>query len=493
VKTLATILEKVQTQTVAGPMETAIDAVCYDSRQAAVGALFCALPGEHVDGNDFISSALANGVSAVLSEHPVPADCSFPWVQVRNARAAMAEAAANLYDHPSKDLPVVGVTGTNGKTTTAFLLHHLIQSSWRRCGLIGTVQYQVADEVLTASRTTPESADLQALLAEMRDEDCRAAVMEVSSIGLDQRRVDAMRFAAGIFTNLSRDHLDYHRSMDDYFAAKRLLFEKIDGQQGGGAMVINRDDRWGEKLARADFPNSKVITFGQGVHCDFQFGAVRSDFNGTRFQLSMQGRRLLVKLPLIGHFNVYNALAALGAAYALDLNLRESIRHLESAPQVPGRLESVGAGRQINYRVYVDYAHTPDALENALKTLRDLRPNRIITVFGCGGDRDRAKRPEMGAVVDKLSDAAILTSDNPRTEDPSRIIADTKAGMASGRVLVMEDRREAIREAINHARARDIVLIAGKGHEAYQEINGIRHEFSDRGEARNAIAARAEA
>jgi UDP-N-acetylmuramoyl-L-alanyl-D-glutamate--2,6-diaminopimelate ligase len=389
-------------------------------------------------------------------------------------------------------MPVIGVTGTNGKTTTAYLLHYLIQSSWRRCGMVGTVEYRIGDEVRPAPHTTPESAELQELLAEMRDSDCRAAVMEVSSHGLVQHRVDAVRFAAGIFTNLTQDHLDYHKTMDAYFAAKRMLFEKIDRQRGGGALIVNSDDRFGAKLAKTEFPNSKMTTFGQGAHCDFQAGMIRSDFHGTQFQLSVKGRKLLVKLPLIGHFNVYNAVGALAAAQAIDLNLRESLHHLESAPQVPGRLESVGAGRQINYRVYVDYAHTPDALENALKTLRDLRPKRIITVFGCGGDRDRAKRPQMGAVVDRLSDVAILTSDNPRTEDPGQIIADTKAGIASGRVLVIEDRREAIAEAIKHAGPREIVLIAGKGHEDYQEIDGVRHHFDDREEARNCIAAKAE-
>ncbi len=492
---LSEVISQIPVKSVSGALDTELDAVCYDSRKAGPGALFCALPGEKVDGNDYVEAALARGASAVLSQKPGPAETPVPWVLVSDARAAMARAAANLHGHPSRAFPVVGITGTNGKSTTAFLLHYLMAASWYRAGLIGTVHYQIGEETRDAPHTTPESADLQALLAEMREAECRGAVMEVSSHGLAQRRVAEVRFAAGIFTNLSQDHLDFHRTFDAYFAAKRMLFEQISTQGESGkdapAVIINRDDRYGERLAKESFPYTRMITYGMGALCDFKANNIRMDFNGTQFTLSMQGRQLLVKVPLIGRFNVYNVLAVLAAAHAVGLNFREAVKHLETAPQVPGRLESA-SDRQINYRVYVDYAHTPDALENALKTLRELKPRRLITVFGCGGDRDRGKRPLMGGVAERLSDLAIVTSDNPRTEDPEEIIQQTVAGMGAGRAKVIADRREALAQAIRLAGERDIVLIAGKGHESYQEIDGVRHPFDDRKVARQYIAAKAE-
>lgn len=492
---LADAIAHLAVKSVSGPLETEITGICHDSRRAGPGQLFCAVPGEKVDGNAFVPAALERGAAAILSQQPVPATGAVPWVQVADARAAMARVAARLHGHPSEAFPVVGVTGTNGKTTTAFLIHHLMESSWRRAGLIGTVRYQVGDTVRDAPHTTPESTDLQALLAEMRAADCRGAVMEVSSHGLVQHRTDAIRFAAGVFTNLSQDHLDFHGTMEAYFRAKHLLFDQIEAQGASGAeapaIIVNRDDRYGERLAKEDFSHARRYTYGMGAQCDFRAANPKMDFNGMTFQLAMEGRQMLVRLPLIGRFNIYNALAALAAAHALDLNFREAVRHLESAPQVPGRLESVG-DRQIHFRVYVDYAHTPDALENALKTVRDLRPRRLIAVFGCGGDRDRTKRPLMGAAAERLSDLAILTSDNPRTEDPESILAQVRTGFSGNRVLVNPDRRAAIADAIRLAGERDIVVIAGKGHETYQEIGGIRHPFDDRLVARQCIAAKME-
>lgn len=492
---LADAIAHLSVKSVAGSLQTDVSGVCHDSRRAGPGTIFCALPGEKVDGNDFVRSALEKGAAAIVSQRPYPAESPVPWLLVNDARAAMARIAANLHGDPSTAFPVVGVTGTNGKTTTAFLIHHLMESSWRRAGLIGTVRYQVGDLVREAPHTTPESSDLQALLAEMRDADCRGAVMEVSSHGLVQRRTDAIRFAAGVFTNLSQDHLDYHKTMEAYFQAKRLLFQQI-GEQGGSgreapALIVNRDDRYGERLAKESFPHTRQFTYGMGALCDFRASNPKMDFNGMTFQLAMEGRQMLVRLPLIGRFNVYNALAALTTAHAIGLNFREAVKHLETAPQVPGRLEAVG-DRQTNFRVYVDYAHTPDALENALKTVRDLQPRRLIVVFGCGGDRDRTKRPLMGAAAERLSDLAVLTSDNPRTEDPEAILAEVKAGFSGARVKTIADRREAIAAAIRVAGERDIVVIAGKGHEPYQEINGVRYDFDDRLVARQCIAAKME-
>lgn len=492
---LSEVISQIRVKSVSGSLDTEVTGVCHDSRKAEGGKLFCALPGEKVDGNDFVEAAVRTGASAILSQKPCLESCPVPWVLVSNARAAMAGAAANYFHDPSREMPVVGITGTNGKSTTAFLLHHLMASSWYRAGLVGTLHYQIGDEIREAPHTTPESSDLQGLLAEMVKAECRGVAMEVSSHGLVQRRVAGVRFAAGIFTNLSQDHLDFHRTMDAYFAAKRMLFEQISAQAETGketpTLIINRDDRYGERLTKESFPNTRKITFGLGALCDFKAGNVRTDFNGTQFTLSMQGRQMLVKVPLIGRFNVYNVLAVLAAAHAVGLNFREAVRNLESAPQVPGRLESA-SDRQINYRVYVDYAHTPDALENALKTLKELKPRRLITVFGCGGDRDRGKRPLMGGVADRLSDLAIVTSDNPRTEDPDEIIRQIVSGMRGERAKVIADRRAAIGQAISLAGERDIVLIAGKGHETYQEIDGVRHPFDDVKVARQFIAAKAE-
>ncbi|MCF6314277.1 MAG: UDP-N-acetylmuramoyl-L-alanyl-D-glutamate--2,6-diaminopimelate ligase [Verrucomicrobiales bacterium] len=494
---LKELIEDLFVKSTSGTLAVDIEQIAYDSRQVTAGSLFVALRGEDVDGHQFIDQAVASGAVAVMAEDPPPPDAKVPWVQVKNSRVAMALAADVLFGAPSADLAVVGITGTNGKTTTAYLLHHLMKSVWHRSGLIGTTGVETGVQWLSASHTTPESVEIQSLLSQMRDEQCRGAVMEVSSHGLAQHRVDGVRYAVGVFTNLSQDHLDYHGNMESYFLAKKRLFDLMSTQRRSGldgdqpVMVVNGDDSFGRRLVDIGFPKLEVLTYGMGASCDFRASNVRSTLDGTVFQLEMKGRSMLVRTPLIGRFNVYNTLAALAAAQGLNLNLREAVANLANAPQIPGRLESV-SGRQTNFRVYVDYAHTPDAIEKALTTLRELKPERIITVFGCGGDRDRDKRPLMGRAVEQLSDVAIVTSDNPRTESAEDIIAQVVAGMGQRRYQVIEDRRKAIRAAIDMAGARDIVLIAGKGHEDYQEINGVRHDFDDRKMARNYIAATVE-
>lgn len=479
-----------------GSLAVDIEKIAYDSRKVSAGSLFVALRGEDVDGHQFIAQAVAAGAVAVMAELPPPPDAVVPWVQVKNSREAMALAADVLFGAPSADLAVVGITGTNGKTTTAYLMHHLMKSVWHRCGLMGTTGVETGVQWLSASHTTPESVEIQSLLSQMRDEQCRGAVMEVSSHGLAQHRVDGVRYSVGVFTNLSQDHLDYHGNMESYFLAKKRLFDLMSTQISDLAgdqpvMVVNGDDSFGKRLVDRGFFKLEVLTYGMGAACDFRASNVRSTLDGTVFQLELKGRSMLVRTPLIGRFNVYNTLAALAAAQGLNLNLREAVANLANAPQIPGRLESV-SGRQTNFRVYVDYAHTPDAIEKALTTLRELKPERIITVFGCGGDRDRDKRPLMGRAVEQLSDVAIVTSDNPRSESAEGIIEQVVGGMEQRRYQVIEDRRKAIRAAIDMAGARDIVLIAGKGHEDYQEINGVRHDFDDRKMARNYIAATVE-
>lgn len=490
---LESIIDSITVKSVTGPLSPEISSICYDSRQVEEGSLFFALPGENVDGNDFVDQALANGAAAVLSEKSYPAKGDATWLEVEDAREAMGLVAANFRQNPSLEMPVVGVTGTNGKTTTSILIHHLMESAWRRAGMIGTIHYVIGDRTEPAPHTTPESPELQRLLREMRDEDCRGAVMEVSSHGLIQHRSTGVHFDVGIFTNLSQDHLDFHGTMEKYFLAKKLLFDRMaEDPKKKGVAVVNRDDRYGERLIKVPPAGIEVIGFGRSANADFRVTDIRYDFDGTEFKLFARGRQFLVRTPLIGGFNVYNAVAALATAKGIGLNLREAVRNLEDCPQVPGRLESV-AGRKINYRVFVDYAHTPDALTNAIAALRELKPSRLITVFGCGGDRDRTKRAPMAEAAEAGSDLAILTSDNPRTESPEQIIADAADGFRGHTPHEMiVDRREAIRRAIDLAEERDIVLIAGKGHETYQEIDGVRHDFDDRLEARNAIAARAE-
>ncbi len=489
---LEDVIDGIHVRHLAGTLEREVAGVFHDSRTVVPGGVFCAIKGQGADGHAFIGDAVEKGAVAILSEKPNPAEFPATWIQVGEVRAAMAKAAANFEGNPSHALPVVGITGTNGKTTTAFLVHHLMESILRRAGLLGTIRYSTGERLVDAPHTTPESTEVHRLLREMVEADCRGVAMEVSSHGLHQHRVDGVAFDVGVFTNLTQDHLDYHGTMEAYFAAKRLLFERMDAETAKrGRAIVNLDDPYGDRLMKTRFESLERFTYGRGANCDFRASAARSDFNGTQFKLAFRERQFLVRTPLIGDFNVYNSVAAIASAWAIGLNLREVVAKMAEAPQVPGRLESVG-GRRINYRVFVDYAHTPDALANVLSTLRGLEPRRIVTVFGCGGDRDTTKRPRMAAAAEAGSDYCILTSDNPRSEDPDRIIDQAAKGFARSAHERIPDRHEAIRRAVNLAGERDIVLIAGKGHETYQEIDGVRHEFDDRRIAAGFISRRAE-
>jgi len=475
------------TQTRADP-QLRVESLCYDSRLAAPGALFFALRGVQAEGNQFVAQAAELGAIAIVSDAASVA-CALPCIQVPDARAAMADMAAAFHDHPAGKLKVMGVTGTNGKTTTAFLLKHLLDADQRRCGLIGTIKYCIGDEEMDAPRTTPESADLQALLARMVDAGSKAVAMEVSSHALVQHRVRGIEFDTAVFTNLTQDHLDYHKTMEAYFAAKALLFENL-GQQTTkkGRAILNADDRHAHLLKERLGKKIPVITYGLGAAANFRATDVKFDAMGSTFHLQAKGRSYLVRLPLIGGFNIYNAVAALTAASAMGMELRAAVAAIATAPQVPGRLQRVAAKR--SFQVFVDYAHTDDALRNVLRALRELNPNRLITVFGCGGDRDRAKRPLMAAAAEELSDWSVITSDNPRREDPLAILADIRAGLRSNRYEEIADRETAIRKAVERAGPGDIVLIAGKGHEAYQEFAGEKVPFDDVIMARRAIEAK---
>lgn len=482
---------------VTGPGDVEVGSIVHDSRQVTPGALFVALPsvtpGRTGDaaagGGQHIMQAVERGASAVITCGDLAAP-RVTTIRVNDPRAALADAAAVFHGHPSLQLQTAGITGTNGKTTTAFLLKHLLDVASRPCGLIGTVRYVIGPRELPAARTTPESSDVQRLLREMRDVNCRAAVMEVSSHALAQDRVRGVEFDAAVFTNLTQDHLDYHGTMEAYFAAKQRLFEHVAAQpHKRGAAVINIDDRHGRRLFDRFGQQVRTVTYGQSSNAMFRAADLRTDLHGTRYSLHAAGRSFLVRLPLFGSFNVYNSLAALAAMHALGHDVRKSVAALKDAPQIPGRLEAVPGPK--TFRVFVDYAHTPDALENVLRTVRSLEPRRIITVFGCGGDRDRAKRGPMGRAAEDFSDWCIVTSDNPRSEDPEAICRDITGGMRGRHHEVITDRRAAIRRAVAVAETGDIVVVAGKGHETVQEFADRKVPFDDVAEAASAIRGRA--
>jgi len=485
---LGSILQNVKVTSTWGDQDVEIGGLQYDSREVKEGDLFIALRGAKMDGHRYIAKAYEMGAAAVVAETPPDITSEGKtWVHVKDTRLAMGRLASNFYGQPSASLKVAGITGTNGKTTSTFLVQHLMAQAQRQCGLIGTVRYETGARVIEAKNTTPESADVHELMGEMVDNACQAVVMEVSSHGIEQHRVEGVEFDVCAFTNLSQDHLDYHGSMNAYFAAKRELFVKLNNQTGDKkpTMVVNGDDSFGQRLLRDDFTNLKTLSYGFNSGLDYEASDMESDFEGTRFKLKVKGRSFLVRTPLIGRFNVYNVLTALCTSVSMGLNLRESIKNVEQLPQVPGRMESVG--EKIPFRVFVDYAHTPDALEKACVTLRELNPRRLITIFGCGGDRDRAKRPLMAKAASKHSDIVILTSDNPRSEDPQQILKDASKGILGVSFTTIEDRKEAIEKAISLAQPRDVILIAGKGHETYQQFADRTIDFDDRLVARHCI------
>ena len=469
------------------PLE--IQQVSCDSRKVEKGALFFALHGASADGNSFIQDAVKRGAVAVASEDPAPKQ--FPrecaWIQVRDARKALASTAANFFDHPAEALQLVAVTGTNGKTTTASLLDAVIKASGARTGLFGTVGYHTPRGDYPAPNTTPESVDLQGFFAEIRDAGGKYAVLEASSHALSMERLWGCHFQAAVFTNLTREHLDYHKTFADYFAAKRRLFEGT----GAGApevAVLNTDDNYGKQLAGLA---KSTVTYSLESEGDITASKFHLSFEGLRFTAHTPRGKLQVKSRLVGRINVYNLLAAIGAAEALGFSNAIIEKGLESLESVCGRFERIDMGQP--FLVIVDYAHTDDALENLMRTARELNEEgRIITLFGCGGLKDRTKRPVMGEVSGRLSDLTILSSDNPRTEDPLKIIGDIVVGLqkTAGKYLIEPDREKAIGMAMDEARAGDIVLLAGKGHEDYQILADRTLQFDDREVARRALRER---
>jgi len=468
----------------------AVTGIAYDSRRVVPGDVFVALRGQHADGTTFVTQAIERGAVVIVAESDTPEGVTVPWERVTDARLALSHLAASFHGNPSRKMRVVGITGTNGKTTTAYLVSSIFEAAGIRCGLLGTVAYRVGSETREATRTTPEAPDVQALLAEMVDNDCGACVMEVSSHALALHRVDAVSFAAAVFTNLTRDHLDFHADMEDYFQAKRRLFQLLPGDCPA---VINADDPRASALLETV---EKALTYGINRPSDVSPAPLSYSLEGLSFEVKTPRGVVNVRSSLVGRPNVYNILAAVATATALDLPVDAIEKGIAALDRVPGRFQVVSSPKD-DVTVVVDYAHTDDALRNLLETARPLASGRIITVFGCGGDRDRTKRPLMGAVAGRLSDVILITSDNPRNEDPARIIEEIQRGITPdtrrGSDQLTEsivDRHKAIEQAVGTAIPGDLVLIAGKGHEKYQVIGTETLPFDDVEVAQAALAHR---
>jgi UDP-N-acetylmuramoyl-L-alanyl-D-glutamate--2,6-diaminopimelate ligase len=460
-----------------GAPEVEISSLAYSTQSVTPGALFFCVPGFRADGHDFAPAAVERGAVALVCQRPL--GLGVPEVIVPDVRAAMGPAAARFYGDPTGELDVVGITGTNGKTTTAFLVRHLLEADGRSCGLLGTVKRIVGGVEEEVERTTPEAIDLQATFRRMLDGGDRACAMEVSSHALELGRVVGIRFACRAFTNLTQDHLDFHDTMDAYFEAKRRLF-----QEPGGTQVVNVDDEYGRRIAA----ETEAVTFAIDREADYRARDVEFDLMGSRFTCETPDGPLELESPLPGLFNVENVLAAVAAVRALGVPAATIAEALHTFGRVPGRFEPVDEGQE--FGVLVDYAHTPDSLENVLRAAREVTRGRLHVVFGAGGDRDRGKRPLMGAAARRLADRVLVTSDNPRNEAPEAIIDQVMKGAAPDAEREV-DRRRAIARAVETAEPGDVVVIAGKGHEQGQEFeNGRKEPFDDVAVAREALRAR---
>jgi UDP-N-acetylmuramoyl-L-alanyl-D-glutamate--2,6-diaminopimelate ligase len=473
---------------VEGPLDREFHGITHDSRRVQPGMIFAAIPGLNADGHEFIGSALDRGAAAILCEGNRMVPPRATRIRVPDVRAAMACAARFYYQHPSAHLKVIGVTGTSGKTTVAFMLKAILEAAGLSTGLISSVRHEIGDRVLPAALTTPESPEVQQMLAQMLRAGCGACVMEVSSHALEQHRVLGVDFDVAVFTNLTRAHLDYHGTMEGYFAAKKKLFAALEGGTKRGAAVINIDDDFGARLAGT----TKVeVELNFGLRQSARLRATRIELGprGSRFVVEAPERRFAVRLPLAGRQNLYNALAAIGAALALDVDVVHIQAALNALPPVPGRLERVEAGQP--FPVFVDSAHTEGALRHVLQTLREITSGRLLLAFGCPGGRDAHLRGALGAAAAELADFTVITSDNPRCEDPARIAAQVEEGgraVRPGACGVELDRRRAIARVLSMAGPGDIVLLAGKGHETFQEFEHTVVPFDDRAEAQAALA-----
>ncbi|HLF17314.1 MAG TPA: UDP-N-acetylmuramoyl-L-alanyl-D-glutamate--2,6-diaminopimelate ligase [Candidatus Omnitrophota bacterium] len=460
-----------------------ISAICNDSRKIEKDALFIAQKGSKYDGADFIPKAIEKGIRVIAvseNKNGYGSDKDVLFLEVGDTSQFLKELSRRFYGEPSKALHTVGVTGTNGKTTTVYLIESILHEAERSCGVIGTVNYRIGEKILPAQNTTPGLLDNQKLFSELLQEGIDYCLMEVSSHALDQGRVDLIDFKTAVFTNLTSDHLDYHKTRENYFAAKSLLFTKLSPD---ATAVINVDDTYGKKLLSKT--ESKILTYGIRHQAQVMAEDVQLNVEGTQFKVKTPAGQFQICSPLVGYYNVYNILAAVAVAVSQGINLDKIKRGVEHLKNVPGRLERVECGQ--DFTIFIDYAHTQDALENVLTALRATSDARIILVFGCGGDRDNTKRPVMGAVASHLADVAIVTSDNPRSEDPQTIINQIVAGFEKDNYTVVLNREEAIKKALSMAQKGDIVLIAGKGHETYQIFKDKTIQFDERQIIRQSI------
>jgi len=486
---LKRLLSSISTRRIEGELEREVTGIVLDSRRVTPGKVFVACRGQNTDGHDYISEAIDRGAVAVICERNGFASNRAAKVVVEDTRAALPVLACEFHGHPSRKLKIIGITGTNGKTTTSFLLKNILEAHGIRTGLITTVHRDVAGHILPANRTTPEAPDLQHLLAQIVREGCEACVMEVSSHALDQGRVNGTEFDVGVFTNLTHDHLDYHRTMEGYFEAKAKFFTLLERSSKPARAIINGDDEYGRRLlGETKTPNP--ISYGLLGDTTLHGTQLELDPVGMHFTVDDEGERFALGSQLLGRHNVYNSLAALGVTKALGLDIEKTVEAMAKTPPVPGRLERVDMGQSFN--VIVDYAHTADALENILTTLGEITGNRILLTFGCGGNRDAGKRTRMGEVAARLAHYTVVTSDNPRKEPSAAIAAQIEAGYRSVRSdgsRTILDRHAAIQDVIRHAQAGDTVVIAGKGHETYQELKDSVVPFDDRRHAAEVIAA----
>lgn len=478
---LSRLLRDVNGGDLCGKPEREITGICSDSRRVGQGSLFVAIPGFQSDGHQYIRQAMEQGACAVVAQHAP--DCPVPegvtLILVDDARRALAQLAAEWYDHPERQLRLIGVTGTNGKTTTTWLIRHILEQRGHKCGLIGTNGSIVDGPLRPAERTTPEAPELYGLLREMADAGCEYAAMEVSSHSLVLERVHGLHFAAAAFTNLTQDHLDFHKDMEHYFQAKALLFQRCD------TAVLNLDDDWGLRLAeRVSCP--RLTYSAKRLEADLIAKNIRLLPDQVQAVLVRDNDIARMRLNIPGMFSVYNGLTAIGCCLALGLTLEESAQALQSAQGICGRAEIVPTGR--DFTVMIDYSHTPDSMENILRTVRGYAKGRVVGLFGAGGDRDHAKRPIMGRIAGELCDLCVVTSDNPRSEEPEAIIRDILQGMSQKhKYKVIPDRREAIAWCIKNTRKDDIIVLMGKGQETYQEIRGVKHHLDEREEVRRAL------
>ncbi|MEA4826784.1 MAG: UDP-N-acetylmuramoyl-L-alanyl-D-glutamate--2,6-diaminopimelate ligase [Clostridium sp.] len=470
---LLELLKDLEYEVVTGQVEIEINEVQYDSRKIDSGDLFVCIEGFNVDGHNYINNAVCKGATAIICSKDINANLDCTVIKVNDTRKALAIVSSNLYGNPSRDIKLIGITGTNGKTTSTYMIKSILEGAGYKTGLIGTIANYIGGEKLKADRTTPESLELHSLFNEMKDREIEYCIMEVSSHSLSLNRVYGLNFSQAIFTNLTQDHLDFHKTFENYYRAKLSLFENTNNS------IINIDDTYGRKMIEDIPKSSSIVTYSIEGLGDLVAKNIENHSRGAEFDLQFKGENVHINLSIPGKYNVYNALCSAGACLSEGVSLELIKEGLENVV-VPGRCEIATKNYNLRFDVIIDYAHTPDGLENILKTAREFTKGRLISVFGCGGDRDKTKRPIMGNIGSELSDVAIITSDNPRSEEPMSIIQDVIGGIKKDNYVVVENRREAIKEAMKMAEKDDVIVVAGKGHEDYQILKDRVIHFDER-------------